>query len=309
MTTSTTQPLTRRGIPLERDLRVLAIGSFANRFGAGAVMTTSALYFTRQVGFSAAEVAFALSVAALVGIVVQVPAGHLGDTHGPRRMLTVFMVGAAAHQRAARPGPDPVAAGAAARPPRALRAVRGLRPAGRHRPARHGRARRPLQGLPACGHQHRHRARLGLRRGRAGRRRVVGLRLGLRAERRLHGLRGLELHPPARPAGLPPGGGRAPDGGAARLALRRRRGHHRAVLAALLRDGARSRALRLRAHRGAAGDGRRAADHQHRLRRRLPGPAVTPGRLGRGRGPRRWCAARCGSPPASRSCPWPTAAT
>ena len=67
-------PLTRRGIPLERDLRVLALGSFANRFGAGAVMTTSALYFTRQVGFSAAEVALALAVAAVVGILVQVPA-------------------------------------------------------------------------------------------------------------------------------------------------------------------------------------------------------------------------------------------
>ncbi len=88
-------PLTRRGIPLERDLRVLALGSFANRFGAGAVMTTSALYFTRQVGFSAAEVALAFSVAAIVGIVVQVPAGHLGDTRGPRRVLTLCMTGAA----------------------------------------------------------------------------------------------------------------------------------------------------------------------------------------------------------------------
>jgi MFS family permease len=95
MTTSTTQPLTRRGVPVERDLRVLALGSFANRFGAGAVMTTSALYFTRQVGFSAAEVAFAMSVAAIVGMVVQVPAGHLGDSHGPRRVLSFFMVGAA----------------------------------------------------------------------------------------------------------------------------------------------------------------------------------------------------------------------
>jgi MFS family permease len=94
-TTRPAPPLTRRGIPVERDLRVLALGSFANRFGAGAVMTTSALYFTRQVGFSAAEVAFALSVAALVGIVVQVPAGHLGDSHGPRRTLTFFMIGAA----------------------------------------------------------------------------------------------------------------------------------------------------------------------------------------------------------------------
>ena len=89
------EPLTRRGIPVERDLRVLALGSFANRFGGGAVMTTSALYFTRQVGFTATEVALALSVAAIVGIVVQVPAGHLGDSRGPSRMLTFFMAGAA----------------------------------------------------------------------------------------------------------------------------------------------------------------------------------------------------------------------
>ena len=51
MTSSTTPPLapplTRRGVPVDRDLRILAIGSFANRFGAGAVLTTSALYFTR----------------------------------------------------------------------------------------------------------------------------------------------------------------------------------------------------------------------------------------------------------------------
>ena len=40
--------------------------------------------------------AFAISVSAIVGILVQVPAGHLGDTRGPRRMLTLFMVGAAA---------------------------------------------------------------------------------------------------------------------------------------------------------------------------------------------------------------------
>lgn len=95
MTVLPPAPLTRRGIPLERDLRVLAIGSFANRFGAGAVMTTSALYFTRQVGFSAAEVGLALAVAAIVGIIVQVPAGQLGDSHGPRRVLTILMVGAA----------------------------------------------------------------------------------------------------------------------------------------------------------------------------------------------------------------------
>ncbi|WP_295658509.1 MFS transporter [uncultured Nocardioides sp.] len=95
MRSSAATPLTRRGIPLDPDLRVLALSSFANRFGAGAVMTTSALYFTRHVGFTATEVALALSVAAFAGIFVQVPAGHLGDVRGPREVLMALMAGAA----------------------------------------------------------------------------------------------------------------------------------------------------------------------------------------------------------------------
>ena len=58
-------PLTRRGIPKDADLRAFAIGSFVTRFGGGAVMSTSAIYFTRHLGFSAAEVAGALSLAGL----------------------------------------------------------------------------------------------------------------------------------------------------------------------------------------------------------------------------------------------------
>lgn len=85
-------PLTRRGIPLDRDLRILAASTFAHRFGSGALMTTSALYFTRIAGFSPGQVALALSVAGLVGLLVQVPAGHLADIRGPREV----MVGAAA---------------------------------------------------------------------------------------------------------------------------------------------------------------------------------------------------------------------
>ncbi len=93
--TTPTEPLTRRGIPMERDLRILALGQFANRFGGGAVMTTSALYFTRMVGLSATDVGLAMSVAAMVGILVQVPAGQLADTRGPRRVLVIAMTGAA----------------------------------------------------------------------------------------------------------------------------------------------------------------------------------------------------------------------
>lgn len=83
--------LTRRGIPLDRDLRVLALGSFATRFGGGAVMTTSAIYFTRHLGFSVGEVALAVSVAGLASLAVALPAGHLGDVRGPREILVWIM--------------------------------------------------------------------------------------------------------------------------------------------------------------------------------------------------------------------------
>lgn len=83
--------LTRRGIPLDRDLRVLALGSFATRFGGGAVMSTSAIYFTRHLGFSATEVALAVSVAGVASLLVALPAGHLGDVRGPREVLVAIM--------------------------------------------------------------------------------------------------------------------------------------------------------------------------------------------------------------------------
>jgi predicted MFS family arabinose efflux permease len=87
--------LTRRGLPIDRELRVLAIGSFATRLGGGAVMSTSAVYFTRHLGFSAAEVAVALSVAGLASLLAALPAGHLGDVRGPREVLTRVMIGLA----------------------------------------------------------------------------------------------------------------------------------------------------------------------------------------------------------------------
>lgn len=95
MVSTPTEPLTRRGVPVDPSLRILALGSFANRFGAGAVATTSAIYFTRKVGMSATEIGFALGFAALIGLLVAIPAGHLGDTMGPRKMLIVFLSGSA----------------------------------------------------------------------------------------------------------------------------------------------------------------------------------------------------------------------
>ena len=57
-------PLTRRGIPIDPNLRVLALGTLVNRAGGGALLTTFALYFTREVGFAPAQVGLALSAGA-----------------------------------------------------------------------------------------------------------------------------------------------------------------------------------------------------------------------------------------------------
>lgn len=84
--------LTRRGIPVDPRLRNLALGTFVNRAGAGATVTTFALYFTRVVGLSAAQVGLALSVAAGAGLLAQVPAGHLGDVRGPREVMSVMTI-------------------------------------------------------------------------------------------------------------------------------------------------------------------------------------------------------------------------
>jgi hypothetical protein len=79
--------LTRRGIPTDPTLRILALGTLVNRASGGAVFTTFALYFTRHVGLQPAQVGIALSVAAAAGAIAQVPGGHLGDVRGPREVM------------------------------------------------------------------------------------------------------------------------------------------------------------------------------------------------------------------------------
>jgi hypothetical protein len=89
VTSQTVTPtrLTRRGVPIDPTLRVLALGTLVNRASGGAVFTTFALYFTRHVGLEPAQVGIALSVAAAVGAMAQVPGGQWGDVRGPRDVM------------------------------------------------------------------------------------------------------------------------------------------------------------------------------------------------------------------------------
>lgn len=87
-----TEPLTHRGIPIDPTLRVLALGTLVNRAGTGALYTTFALYFTREVGLEPTQVGIALSLGALAGMVAQVPAGHLADVRGPREVMRAVTI-------------------------------------------------------------------------------------------------------------------------------------------------------------------------------------------------------------------------
>lgn len=86
--------LTRRGIPTDPTLRVLALGTFVNRAGTGASITTFALFFTQKVGLAATDVGLVLSVASVLAMIGQVPLGHLGDTRGPRETMRALTIAA-----------------------------------------------------------------------------------------------------------------------------------------------------------------------------------------------------------------------
>jgi len=88
------QRLTLKGVPVDPNLRIMAVATLVNTFGNGALMTTFALYFTRVVGLRPTQVGLALSAGALAGLLVQVPAGHLADLRGPRGVLQTFTFGA-----------------------------------------------------------------------------------------------------------------------------------------------------------------------------------------------------------------------
>ena len=79
----------RRLIPPQPEVRALAIADLVGSVGWGAFVAGSAVFFTRSVGLSAAQVAIGLSVAGGLGFAVAVPGGRLVDRAGPRRVLVV----------------------------------------------------------------------------------------------------------------------------------------------------------------------------------------------------------------------------
>ena len=85
----TIRELSKKVIPQEPHLRILAGSTFINTFGNGLFMTVDVIYFTTIVGLSPAQVALALSIAGGLAMTLSVPAGHIADRFGPRNIAAI----------------------------------------------------------------------------------------------------------------------------------------------------------------------------------------------------------------------------
>ncbi|MFF0315866.1 MFS transporter [Micromonospora sp. NPDC005252] len=79
-------------LPPAGRLRTLSLATLANTVGSGLWLTGAAIYLTRDVGLSAAQVGVGLSVAGLVGLTASVPLGSLADRRDPRTLRAVLQV-------------------------------------------------------------------------------------------------------------------------------------------------------------------------------------------------------------------------
>ncbi|MFF4653301.1 MFS transporter [Streptomyces sp. NPDC001380] len=76
-----------RLIPDPGPARRLCVLTVVQSVGFGIFLSSSAVFFRREVGLSAAQVGLGLSVAGLAGLVMTVPVGRLADRFGPRLPL------------------------------------------------------------------------------------------------------------------------------------------------------------------------------------------------------------------------------
>ncbi|SBT41111.1 MFS transporter [Micromonospora narathiwatensis] len=74
------------GTPVRRMLTV----SFIDSLGTGMFLTGSALFFTRDIGLTAAQVGLGLSLAAVAGFLCSVPVGRLSDRFGALPLLVAL---------------------------------------------------------------------------------------------------------------------------------------------------------------------------------------------------------------------------
>ncbi|MEV6518126.1 MFS transporter [Micromonospora chalcea] len=84
-----------RLLPEPGPSRILALSTLVNTVGRGTWLTASALFLTRSVGLSVAQVGVALTLTALVSLVASTPMGYLADRLGPRGLQMAALLASA----------------------------------------------------------------------------------------------------------------------------------------------------------------------------------------------------------------------
>jgi MFS family permease len=83
----------KRLLPQDPSARRLLPTVVVQSLGFGLLTAIGALYFTRQLGFSLAQLGVALLIAGGIGLCAGVPFGHLADRRGPRGLLIALLAG------------------------------------------------------------------------------------------------------------------------------------------------------------------------------------------------------------------------
>ncbi|MEV4629245.1 MFS transporter [Micromonospora sp. NPDC049523] len=87
--------LPERLLPEPGAARILAVSTLVQTVGRGIWLTASALFLTRSVGLSVAQVGLGLTVTALVSLVASAPMGYLADRFGPRGIQLLGLLASA----------------------------------------------------------------------------------------------------------------------------------------------------------------------------------------------------------------------
>ncbi|MEH0840869.1 MFS transporter [Micromonospora sp. CPCC 205711] len=85
-----------RLLPEPGPARTLALSTLVNTVGRGTWLTVSALFLTRSVGLTVAQVGLGLTLTALVSLVASAPMGYLADRYGPRGLQLAALLASGA---------------------------------------------------------------------------------------------------------------------------------------------------------------------------------------------------------------------
>jgi MFS family permease len=78
-------------VPERGPIRNLAASNLARTIGNGVLVSVTVLYFTRSVGLPATQVGLGMTIAAALGMLASVPAGHAADRLGSRTAAVLFV--------------------------------------------------------------------------------------------------------------------------------------------------------------------------------------------------------------------------